>query len=175
MVRGLVLQSAASFFFPILTLEVNELNLPPFVEPSQHNEPPVCTPTQPILGPSELPQTGNNSTHDPEPEVALTQSMDYPFGKSNFSLKLPFPAFQNLQLIPPLPTLSSSLIICWSDPPPPCARHPSIPQCGSAGIHLLETHSHDPLSNGTQIDQPSFVGSLPISPHDSLCGFHPSK
>ncbi|MBW0477208.1 hypothetical protein O181_016923 [Austropuccinia psidii MF-1] len=73
-----------AFPFPILALEVNELNLPPFVEPSQHNEPPVCTPTQPILGLSEVPQTGNNSTHDPEPEVALTQSMDYPFDKSNF-------------------------------------------------------------------------------------------
>ncbi|MBW0524236.1 hypothetical protein O181_063951 [Austropuccinia psidii MF-1] len=36
--------------FPILTFEVSELTLLPFVEPSQHNESPVSTPTPPIPG-----------------------------------------------------------------------------------------------------------------------------
>ncbi|MBW0578622.1 hypothetical protein O181_118337 [Austropuccinia psidii MF-1] len=45
-------------------------------EPSKHNEPPI-----PGLSPSSEPPE-DILTHEPEPEVAPTQSMEDPFGKS---------------------------------------------------------------------------------------------
>ncbi|MBW0490043.1 hypothetical protein O181_029758 [Austropuccinia psidii MF-1] len=50
-----------------------ELTLPPFVEPSQHHEPPIPGPSQPSE-PHE-----DTSTCEPEPEVAPTQSMEENF------------------------------------------------------------------------------------------------
>ncbi|MBW0528730.1 hypothetical protein O181_068445 [Austropuccinia psidii MF-1] len=52
----------------------SELTLPPFVEPSQHHERPISGPSQPSE-PHE-----DALTHEPEPEVAPTQSMEKPFG-----------------------------------------------------------------------------------------------
>ncbi|MBW0463751.1 hypothetical protein O181_003466 [Austropuccinia psidii MF-1] len=64
--------------FLVLTFEVIEPTMHPFLEPSQHNEPPICTPTPPITGLSEVPAsqvppTVNDSTCEPEPEVAPMQ------------------------------------------------------------------------------------------------------
>ncbi|MBW0570378.1 hypothetical protein O181_110093 [Austropuccinia psidii MF-1] len=59
--------------FLISTFDSSELNLPPFVEPSQHNEPPI-----PGLNQSSKSHE-DTSTCEPEPEVALTQSMKDPF------------------------------------------------------------------------------------------------
>ncbi|MBW0508438.1 hypothetical protein O181_048153 [Austropuccinia psidii MF-1] len=62
------------FPFLILAFTSSELTFPPFVEPSQHNEPPIPGPSQPSE-PHE-----DASTCGPEPEVAPTQSMEEPFG-----------------------------------------------------------------------------------------------
>ncbi|MBW0490331.1 hypothetical protein O181_030046 [Austropuccinia psidii MF-1] len=49
-----------------------ELTLPPFVGPSQHNEPL-------IPGPSKAPEPHDNPlTREPEPELAATQSTEEP-------------------------------------------------------------------------------------------------
>ncbi|MBW0519170.1 hypothetical protein O181_058885 [Austropuccinia psidii MF-1] len=60
------------FPFLILTFASSELTLPPFVEPSQHNEPPIPGPIQPSE-PHE-----DALTCGPEPEVAPMQSMEEP-------------------------------------------------------------------------------------------------
>ncbi|MBW0474013.1 hypothetical protein O181_013728 [Austropuccinia psidii MF-1] len=57
-----------TFLFLILTFTSSELTLPPFVEPSQHNEPSIPGPTQ-ASEPHEDP-----SACEPEPEVAPMQS-----------------------------------------------------------------------------------------------------
>ncbi|MBW0487243.1 hypothetical protein O181_026958 [Austropuccinia psidii MF-1] len=57
----------------ISTLDSSELTVPPFVEPSQTDEPPI-----PGLSPSSEPYE-DVLTCEPEPEVALTQSMEEPF------------------------------------------------------------------------------------------------
>ncbi|MBW0474589.1 hypothetical protein O181_014304 [Austropuccinia psidii MF-1] len=80
------LLSTLCIIFPIQDVCSFELTLPPFVEPYQHNEPPIFTPTPPIPGPSKVPAskvplTENNSTNEPEPEVALMKSMEEAFGK----------------------------------------------------------------------------------------------
>ncbi|MBW0481661.1 hypothetical protein O181_021376 [Austropuccinia psidii MF-1] len=64
----------------IFTFDSSELTLPPFLEPSQPNEPPIPGPS-----PSSRPHE-DVPTCDPEPEVALTQSMEEPFGKSQLFL-----------------------------------------------------------------------------------------
>ncbi|MBW0538570.1 hypothetical protein O181_078285 [Austropuccinia psidii MF-1] len=69
-----------------------------FHEPSQHNEPPI-----PGLSPSSKPP-GEDPTHEPEPEVAPTQSMEELFGKS----QLHFYNSSQLFLTPPLPIYSLS-------------------------------------------------------------------
>ncbi|MBW0484163.1 hypothetical protein O181_023878 [Austropuccinia psidii MF-1] len=61
-----------------LTFKSSELTLPMFVEPSQQDEPPICSPTPPIPGlsqasDSQLPSHENNSNLGPEPEVAPMQ------------------------------------------------------------------------------------------------------
>ncbi|MBW0525930.1 hypothetical protein O181_065645 [Austropuccinia psidii MF-1] len=67
----------------ICTFDSSELTLPPFVEPSQSDEPPIPGP-----GPPSEPHE-DIATREPEPEVALTQSMGEPFAK--FQLLLTFP------------------------------------------------------------------------------------
>ncbi|MBW0502860.1 hypothetical protein O181_042575 [Austropuccinia psidii MF-1] len=54
-----------------------------FREPSQTNEPPI-----PGLSPSSEPHE-DIRTHEPEPEVAQTQSIEKPFGKSQLFLTFP--------------------------------------------------------------------------------------
>ncbi|MBW0522805.1 hypothetical protein O181_062520 [Austropuccinia psidii MF-1] len=61
------------FLFLILTFASSELTLPLFVEPSQHNEPPIPGPSQ-----SSKPHE-DALTCRPEPEVAVMQSMEEPF------------------------------------------------------------------------------------------------
>ncbi|MBW0481607.1 hypothetical protein O181_021322 [Austropuccinia psidii MF-1] len=67
----------------ISTFDSSELTLPAFVEPSQSNEPPIPGPS-----PSAKPHE-DNMTCEPEPEVAPTQSMEEPFGKSQLFLTFP--------------------------------------------------------------------------------------
>ncbi|MBW0560291.1 hypothetical protein O181_100006 [Austropuccinia psidii MF-1] len=62
------------FPFLILTFSSSELTLPPFVEPSQHNEPPIPG----LSKPSEPHE--DFSTCGPEPDVAPMQSMEETFG-----------------------------------------------------------------------------------------------
>ncbi|MBW0493268.1 hypothetical protein O181_032983 [Austropuccinia psidii MF-1] len=121
-------------FLLLSTFDSSELTVPPFVEPSQINEPPTPGPS-PCSKPHE-----DVLTFEPEPEVAPTQSMEEPFGKS----QLHFFDSSQLFLTFPLtisssshstPTPSSSLTIRLSDPPslpvPPRTLVPSSP------------HSHD--------------------------------
>ncbi|MBW0562492.1 hypothetical protein O181_102207 [Austropuccinia psidii MF-1] len=97
----------STFPFLILTFSSSQLTLPPFVEPSQHNEPPI-----PGLSPSSKPPE-DVQTCEPEPEVALTQSMKEPFGKSPLLFLYSYQLF----FTPPL-TISS-----FSRYSPPCNHH----------------------------------------------------
>ncbi|MBW0565373.1 hypothetical protein O181_105088 [Austropuccinia psidii MF-1] len=54
----------------ILTFHSSKLTLPPFVEPSQYNEPPIPGPSQSPK--SQVPSHEDALTCEPEPEVALT-------------------------------------------------------------------------------------------------------
>ncbi|MBW0587426.1 hypothetical protein O181_127141 [Austropuccinia psidii MF-1] len=89
----------------ISTLESSELTVPPFVEPPQTDEPPI-----PGLSPSSEAHE-DVLTHEPEPEVAPTQSMEEPFA---------------------CPTAPHSIIIIDNapvgSPPPLRAPMPSSPQ-----------------------------------------------
>ncbi|MBW0480947.1 hypothetical protein O181_020662 [Austropuccinia psidii MF-1] len=60
-------------FHLISTFGSSELTVPPSVEPSQTDEPPIPGPS-----PSSKPHE-DILTHEPEPEVAPTQSMEEPF------------------------------------------------------------------------------------------------
>ncbi|MBW0483524.1 hypothetical protein O181_023239 [Austropuccinia psidii MF-1] len=80
-------------------------------------EPPI-----PGLGPSSQPPE-HVATHEPEPEVAPTQSMEEPFGKSQ-------PHFFNssqLFLTPPLPISSILPPISPALTPPPSTPTPDLP------------------------------------------------
>ncbi|MBW0544882.1 hypothetical protein O181_084597 [Austropuccinia psidii MF-1] len=59
-------------FHLISTFDSSELTVPPFLEPSQMDEPPI-----PGLSPSSKPHE-DFPNHEPEPEVAPTQSMEEP-------------------------------------------------------------------------------------------------
>ncbi|MBW0490425.1 hypothetical protein O181_030140 [Austropuccinia psidii MF-1] len=61
-------------FHLISTFDSSYLTLPPFVEPSRTNEPPILGPSPSSKPHEEVP------TCEPEPEVAPTQSMEEPFG-----------------------------------------------------------------------------------------------
>ncbi|MBW0478623.1 hypothetical protein O181_018338 [Austropuccinia psidii MF-1] len=76
-------RSKQAEFHLISTFNSSELTVPPFVEPSQKDEPPI-----PGLSPSSKPHE-DVPTCEPEPEVALTQSIEEPFGKSQFFLTFP--------------------------------------------------------------------------------------
>ncbi|MBW0498772.1 hypothetical protein O181_038487 [Austropuccinia psidii MF-1] len=58
--------------FVILTFNSSELTLPPFVEPSQHNEPPIPGPSK--CSKPQVPSHEDALNREPEPEEALTQS-----------------------------------------------------------------------------------------------------
>ncbi|MBW0478130.1 hypothetical protein O181_017845 [Austropuccinia psidii MF-1] len=60
--------------FLIRTFDSIELTLPPFLEPSQYNEPLI-----PGLSPSSE-SHGELSAHEPEPKVAPAHSLEEPFG-----------------------------------------------------------------------------------------------
>ncbi|MBW0556128.1 hypothetical protein O181_095843 [Austropuccinia psidii MF-1] len=98
--------------FLILTFAVCELTMSPFVESSQHYEPPILSPIPPIPGlsqasNSQIPSHESDSTHEPEPQVCLMQSMEAPFGKYQLSF---FPDIN----IPSPPASTSSSFSCHS-------------------------------------------------------------
>ncbi|MBW0470032.1 hypothetical protein O181_009747 [Austropuccinia psidii MF-1] len=94
--------------FLIWTFASSELILPPFVEPSQNNELPIPGPSQ--TSDSQLPSHENDLTCGPEPEVALRQSLEEPFGQY-FSLFFIFFCYQIIP-IPPSKIFSSSHHSC---------------------------------------------------------------
>ncbi|MBW0510894.1 hypothetical protein O181_050609 [Austropuccinia psidii MF-1] len=97
----------------ISTFDSSELTLPPFVQPSQPNEPPIPGPSQPSE-PHE-----NSLTHEPEPEVALMQSMEEPFAH---------PATPTSIIIIDNTPIGSLLPQRSQPPPPPGTKLPSFPQ-----------------------------------------------
>ncbi|MBW0472538.1 hypothetical protein O181_012253 [Austropuccinia psidii MF-1] len=100
---------------PISTFASSELTLPPFVEPSQHNEPPIPGLSQ--ASDFQLASHGNNFTCEPEPEVTPTQSLEEPFACP--ATPLSFIIINNLPVKTPLPHLPSSPL------PPIASENPS--------------------------------------------------
>ncbi|MBW0473492.1 hypothetical protein O181_013207 [Austropuccinia psidii MF-1] len=106
------------------------MTLPTFVEPSQTNEPP-------IPGPSTSSEPHEDIlTNEPEPEVALTQSMEEPFRKSKINF------FYSYQLLLTFPSTISS-----SSHSTPLFHHHRryahrIPPPLSPSLHV-PPHSHD--------------------------------
>ncbi|MBW0491116.1 hypothetical protein O181_030831 [Austropuccinia psidii MF-1] len=64
----------ATFPLQISTFNSSELTPPPFVEPCHPNKPPIPGPSKSSKPHEDIP------TCAPEPEVALTQSLEEPFG-----------------------------------------------------------------------------------------------
>ncbi|MBW0512593.1 hypothetical protein O181_052308 [Austropuccinia psidii MF-1] len=95
-------------FHLIANFDSSELTVPPFVEPSQTNEPPIPGPS-----PSSKPHE-DVLTCEPEPEVALTQSMEEPFGKSQIHFFNSSQLFYTFPLI--ISILSHSIIIIDNTP-----------------------------------------------------------
>ncbi|MBW0525178.1 hypothetical protein O181_064893 [Austropuccinia psidii MF-1] len=91
-----------------------------FREPSQHNEPPI-----PGLSPSSKPPE-DVATCEAEPEVAPTQSMEEPFGKSQLFLTPPFP-ISSLSHYSAVFPRSPSHPPRTQPPPPPWFQAPLIP------------------------------------------------
>ncbi|MBW0496764.1 hypothetical protein O181_036479 [Austropuccinia psidii MF-1] len=94
---------------PILTFKVSELTFPPFVDPSQHNEPPIPGSSQ--AQDSQVLSNDNNFTCEPEPEVAPVQRMEENFDFSatprSFIIINDMPARFPLPLLFPQPTFPS--------------------------------------------------------------------
>ncbi|MBW0501945.1 hypothetical protein O181_041660 [Austropuccinia psidii MF-1] len=90
--------------FLILSFDSSELALPPFVEPSQYNEPPIPG-SSPSLNPHE-----DLSACEPEPEVALKHSLEEPFViiyNMPFGSPPPPPPCLILNPSPPVPSSST--------------------------------------------------------------------
>ncbi|MBW0480424.1 hypothetical protein O181_020139 [Austropuccinia psidii MF-1] len=122
-------QQAIPFIIP--TPESSELNLPPFVEPFQHNERTIPGPSH--FSKPQVPSQEDAFTCEPEPEEAPTQSKEEPSCKSPLHL---FYSSQ-LSLTPPLTISSSScytpsVLIINDTPvraPPPCPPFLSWRSC----------------------------------------------
>ncbi|MBW0511594.1 hypothetical protein O181_051309 [Austropuccinia psidii MF-1] len=111
-------------FHLISTFDSSELTVPTFVEPSRADEPPI-----PGLSPSFKPHE-DVPTPKPKPEVALTKSIEEPFGKSQIHF------FYSSQLFLTFPSTISSLLhstplhhhhrryACWI--PPPLSPSPHV-------------------------------------------------
>ncbi|MBW0547459.1 hypothetical protein O181_087174 [Austropuccinia psidii MF-1] len=113
-------------------------------KPSLHNEPPIPGPSQPSK-PHE-----DASTHEPEPEVALTQSMEEPFGKYFFYC-FPVPNFPSplLQPSPVLLATPASVIIIDNMP-----IGTALPFLHPRRSLPLPTRTQPPLTPGAKL--PSF-------------------
>ncbi|MBW0514864.1 hypothetical protein O181_054579 [Austropuccinia psidii MF-1] len=88
--------------FLILAFDSSELTVPPFVEPSQYDEPPISGLSQ--SSKSQVPSHEDAVTCDPEPEVDLMKSTEDPSVSSHFHFFLfptfSHPSFDHLQLFP---------------------------------------------------------------------------
>ncbi|MBW0499180.1 hypothetical protein O181_038895 [Austropuccinia psidii MF-1] len=101
-------------FHLISTFESSELTLPPFVEPSRTNEPPI-----PGWSPSSKPHE-DILTCDPEPEVAPMQSMGNLLVSPNFSSPVVQPS--------PACPMSPPSVLIIDDTPVGSPLHPLLPQ-----------------------------------------------
>ncbi|MBW0522759.1 hypothetical protein O181_062474 [Austropuccinia psidii MF-1] len=98
--------------FLILPFKSSELTLPPFVEPSQNNEPPILGPSK--ASDSQLPSHESALTIEPEPEVHSMQSTKDPFAPpatpcsiiiiDNMPVKTPPPLLFPISPLPPVPS-----------------------------------------------------------------------
>ncbi|MBW0519730.1 hypothetical protein O181_059445 [Austropuccinia psidii MF-1] len=106
-------------------------------EPSQHKEPPIPGPSPSSEPPEDI------LTREPEPEVALTQSMEEPFGKS----PLLFLYFYQLFLTPPLTISSLSRNSLLHNLHRRYARRipdsATFPLCSPENTTASSPHSHD--------------------------------
>ncbi|MBW0531894.1 hypothetical protein O181_071609 [Austropuccinia psidii MF-1] len=110
----------------ISTFDLSELTVPPFVEPSQTKEPTIPGPI-PYSKPHE-----DVPTSEPIPDVAPTQSMEEPFGKS----QIYFFSSPCLQTSPDCPTPPHSVITINNAPVRSPSYSPENPTASSP-------HSHD--------------------------------
>ncbi|MBW0526225.1 hypothetical protein O181_065940 [Austropuccinia psidii MF-1] len=106
-------------FHLIPTFDSSELTLPPFVEPSQTNEPPIPGPSPSSKAHEDIP------THEPEPEVAPTQSMEEPFGKSQLHFSYSSQLFLTFPLT--ISSLSHSTLLRHHHRQYACQIPPSLP------------------------------------------------
>ncbi|MBW0578614.1 hypothetical protein O181_118329 [Austropuccinia psidii MF-1] len=108
-----------------------------FCDPSQNNEPPIPGPSLSSKPPEDVP------THEPEPEVALTQSTEEPFGKfqihffnsSKFALTLS-------QSSPSIFVIDNTPIGSPTPPPSPCVPPPSLQVPPGTPVQS-SSHSHN--------------------------------
>ncbi|MBW0469907.1 hypothetical protein O181_009622 [Austropuccinia psidii MF-1] len=117
--------------FLILTFELSEVTLIPFLETSRHNEPPIPGPYQASY--SQFPSHESNSTCEPEPEVAPTQSMEETFACSPTP-----PSFINIDNKPIGAPLHFPAF-CHS----PLVASPEIPPIAPSPPVQSSPHSHD--------------------------------
>ncbi|MBW0547247.1 hypothetical protein O181_086962 [Austropuccinia psidii MF-1] len=108
------------------------------------------SPTPPIPGPSEVPDsqvlpTEKDSTCEAEREVALTNLIEEPFEIPPVALENQIPSSHLAQ---------------------------GTPQSDNEALqemNQLATKPHDSSSNCSQINKQNLVGAFLIAPHDSLC------
>ncbi|MBW0497045.1 hypothetical protein O181_036760 [Austropuccinia psidii MF-1] len=147
-------------------------------------------PPIPGLSPSSQPPE-DVRTREPEPEVAPTQSTGEPFVLFSFSTPISFSS-PFLWPSPARPTTPCLIIIIGNTPvgsplplPLLLPQLPHLPILFPPPVQS-PSHSHndarqeftdfdDSLSHRPRIDQPNFVGALPLAPHDSFCGYNSLK
>ncbi|MBW0500197.1 hypothetical protein O181_039912 [Austropuccinia psidii MF-1] len=161
----------SSFAFLILTFASRELTFPPFLQPSQHNEPPI--PGLSKASDSQLPSHENDWTCETEPEVAPTHSLeeafDFPTTPCSFIIigNMPPRSPLHFPIHPHFPPPISSKNPIASSP----QRQAPLNTTMRLSRNLwISTNPDDFLSHFPQIHQPNLVGASPIAPHDYLCG-----
>ncbi|MBW0575707.1 hypothetical protein O181_115422 [Austropuccinia psidii MF-1] len=139
-------------FHLISTFNSRELTLPPFVEPSQANEPPIPGQSSSSEPHEDVPAC------EPEPEVAPMQSMEEPFGKSQLFLTLPLTISSlphSIIIIDDIPVRSPPRVPSPSTPTP--VPSTVIPPIAPKNPTASSPHSHDePRQEFTDL-QPTLI------------------